>query len=556
MRNARFGMTAGRRRVLVGFMALAALGLTALTPAAAQTPPPYDIVIRGGQILDGSGKPRFAGDVAVKDGRIARIGDLGQVRATRVIDATGLIVSPGFIDMHTHSDTTILEDGNAESMVRQGVTVNVIGEGTSVAPRGGKVEADPSMPWTDFTGYFAELKRKGAAINMASFVASEQLRRAVMGYETRAATPEELEAMKALMARSMREGAIGLVGRFDTGGPVHPQEIIELAKVAKAHGGFYGTHTGRQGSQQEKEYAFAIRVGEEAKIPVHIYHAKIIGKRNWGTMSKYLDQVEAGRARGLDITANQYPYTAMSHGWNAFFPVWSQAKGPQQFAEWLNDPAMRERIRKDPEFALLSDEHGGWEGIGFGSSRGPMAKYAGMRLIDIAKARGESDPGMTAILLMAEEKGRITGVFHNQLEEDLKLVIQRDWISVGSDGAAVNLVDPANPHPRAYGSNVRVLGHYARDLKVLTLEEAVRKMTSLPAGVLSLKDRGLLREGYAADVVVFDAANVRDTATFEKPAAYAEGVPYVLVNGVIVIDKGEHTGARPGRALLGPGATP
>jgi N-acyl-D-aspartate/D-glutamate deacylase len=534
--------------VLLFFLASASL-----FDAKAQTRT-FDILIRGGRIIDGSGKPAFEADVGIKDGRIAAIGKLDDVSGARVIDARGLTVTPGFIDLHTHSDVTVLQDGAAESMVRQGVTVNVIGEGDSVAPRDGKIQPDPGRPWTTFTGYFEELSRRGVAINMASFVASEQIRRAVMGYDPRPATPAELEAMKKLVARSMTEGALGMVARFDTGGPRFADEIIELAKVTAAHGGIYATHSGRQGSQQEKEYAFAIRVAEEARIPVHIYHLKIIGRENWGTIGKYLDQVEAARSRGLDVTANQYPYTAMHHGWNAFFPVWAQERGPDQFLAFLKDPAARERIKKDVEFALLSDEHGGWEGIMLGSAEGPSARYAGMRLVDIAKARGDADPADTAISLMAEEKGRISGVFHNQLEDDLRRALTKPWISVSSDGAAVNLTEPRNSHPRAYGSNVRVLGLYARDLKLLPLEEAVRKMTSLPASIAKLKDRGLLRENYAADVVLFDAARVRDLATYEKPAAYPEGVPYVIVNGVVVIDKGQPTGARPGRPLLGPGA--
>jgi N-acyl-D-aspartate/D-glutamate deacylase len=542
----------GRRRLLAGALALGACGVIAA--AAFAQAPEYDLLIRGGTVLDGSGAPRVVADVAIKGDRIVKVGRLGDARAARLIDATGLMVAPGFIDMHTHSDMTVLQDGNAESMVRQGVTVNILGEGDSVAPRDGRIEADPEAPWTDFPGYAATLGKKGVSINLASYVAASQVRRAVMGYETRAATPAEAEAMRALVARAMKDGAIGLVGRYDTGGPVYPDEIIDLAKVVKSYGGIYASHTGRQGSQQDKEFDFAIRVAQEAKLPVHNFHIKIIGLKNQGRLSKNLAQLEAARARGLDITANQYPYTAMSHGWNAFFPVWSQEKGPQQFAAWLDDPAMRERIRRDPEYALLSDEHGGWSGIVLGSARGPAGKYAGMRLSDIAKARGESDPGMTAILLMAEEKGRITGVFHNQSEDDLQLAIKKPWVAIGSDGAAVNLTGPSNPHPRAYGTHVRVLGHYVRDLRLLTLEEAVRKMTSLPARILGFKDRGLLREGYAADVVVFDAARVRDMATYEKPRAYPEGVPYVVVNGVVVIDKGQHTGARPGRFLRGLGA--
>ena len=473
-----------RASTLFGAITLVLSVLLTVIQAEAQGAAEYDVIIRGGRIVDGTGNPWFEGDVAIKADRIAAVGRLPHARAKRVIDATGLTVAPGFIDLHTHSDMTVLQDGNAESMIRQGVTVNVIGEGDSVAPRDGKTRPDPQRPWTTFTGYFDELTRRGVSINMASFVSTEQVRRAVLGYETRAATPEELESMKALVARSMREGAMGVVGRFNTGGPRHPEEVIELAKVAASYGGIYATHTGRQGSQQQKEYAFAIRVAEEAKIPVHIYHVKIIGHANWATLHKHLAQIEEARARGLNVTANQYPYTAMHHGWDRFFPVWTQEMGPDQFIAYLTDPAARERIKKDFEFALLSNEHGGWEGIVLGSADGPSSKYAGMRLTEIARARGDDDPAETAVMLMMQEKGHISGVFHNQSEDDLQLAIRSPWLAISSDGVAANLTKPRTSHPRAYGTNVRVLGHYVRDLKVLTLEDAVRKMTSLPAKVI------------------------------------------------------------------------
>jgi N-acyl-D-amino-acid deacylase len=520
-------------------------------------PASYDVLIRGGRIIDGSGKPSAVGDLAIQGSRIVAIGELGAATARRVIDASGLAVAPGFIDMHTHSDMTLLADGTAQSKVRQGVTVEVLGEGGSVAPRDGLTDEagdGPAPDWTTFTDYFDRTQEKGISVNVASYVAVDQVRRVVMGYDRRAARPDELERLKQLVARSMEEGALGLIGRFESGGPEHPEEVIELAKVAAAHHGVYASHTGRQGSQQEKEYAFAIRVADEARLPVHIFHLKIIEESNWGTIEKYLAQVETARAKGLDITANQYPYTAMSHGWNAFFPVWARSGGPAKFAALLRDPDVRMRIKNDPEFKLLSTEHGSWPGIAM-SRAGTQAnqKYVGMRLTDIAKARGDANPADTALELMAEEGGRISGVFHNQSEEDLQVAMRRPWIAVGSDGSAINLDAPGNPHPRSYGTHARVLGRYVRERKVLTLEDAVRKMTSLPAAILGFSDRGELREGFAADVVVFDPARVRDTATYEAPKSYAEGVPYVLVNGVVVIDGGQHTGARPGRPLLGRG---
>jgi N-acyl-D-amino-acid deacylase len=543
-------------RLTLSVLSLALFLASLSTIAQTQT---FDVLIRGGQILDGSGNPWFSGDVGIKGDRIAAVGRLPGATATRVIDATGLIVSPGFIDMHTHSDTALLSDGLAQSKVRQGVTVEVLGEGTSVAPRDGLTDepepGGPTLDWTTFTGYFQRLTKQGVSVNVASYVSAAQVRRVVMGYTGRAATAAELERMKRLVARSMEEGAAGLVARFETGGPTHPDEIIALAKVAASHGGIYASHTGRQGSQQEKEYAFAIRVAQEANIPVHIFHLKIIEESHWGTIEKFLNQVEAARARGLEVTANQYPYTAMSHGWANFFPVWARENGPEKFGDMLQDPAVRERIKKDPEFLLLSDEHGGWEGIAMARAFRPEnQKYVGMRVQDIAKARGDKDPADTVLALMASENGRITGVFHNQSENDLQTAMKRPWISVGSDGTALTLDAPGAPHPRNYGTHARVLGRYARELNVLTLEDAVRKMTSLPAQVLGLRDRGLIREGYAADIAVFDKGTVGETNSFEKPKGYATGVQYVVVNGVLVIDKGQHTGAKPGRPLHGPGA--
>jgi N-acyl-D-aspartate/D-glutamate deacylase len=520
---------------------------------------PFDLLIQGGQVLDGSGNPWFRGDVAIRGDRIAAVGRLAGAKATRVIDATGLIVAPGCIDMHTHSDTALLADGLAQSKVRQGVTLEVLGESTSVAPRDGLTDepepGGPTLDWTTFTGYFQRLTKQGVSVNVASYGSAAQVRRVVMGYTGRAATGDELEKMKKLVARSMEEGAIGLVARFETGGPTHPDEIIALAKVASSYGGIYASHTGRQGSQQEKEYAFAIRVAEEANIPVHIFHVKIIEESHWGTIEKYLNQIEAARARGLEVTGNQYPYTAMSHGWANFFPVWAREGGPEKFGAMLQDAAIREKIKKDPEFLLLSKEHGGWEGIAMARAFKPEnQKYVGMRVQDIAKARGDKDPADTVLALMASENGRITGVFHNQSENDLQAAMKRPWISFGSDGTSLTLDAPGAPHPRNYGTHARVLGRYARELNVLTLEDAIRKMTALPAQILGLHDRGVIREGYAADIVVFDKGTVGEGNSFEKPKGYATGVPYVVVNGVLVIDKGQHTGAKPGRPVLGAGA--
>ena len=536
----------------LGIGAVCLVGVLAQTTTRGQQPAAYDLLIRDGHILDGTGNPWFTGDVAVRGDRIVAVGHLAGAKAAREIDARGLIVAPGFIDLHTHSDLTLLNDGNAESKVRQGVTLDVIGESTSVAPRDGLDEAKGT--WTDFPGYWQAVKQKGISMNVISEVSFQQVRLVAAGYNPAPATVAQLERMKQLAARSMEEGAWGLVARFESGGPEHPEEVVEVAKVVAKYDGIYVTHIGSEGAEQDRELDFAIRVAQEARIPVHIFHLKIRGEENWGTVGKYIAKIEAARARGLDVTANQYPYTAMQHGWSAFFPVWAREDGPQKFAAILKDPAKRAKIKQDKDFQQWVSEHGGWEGVVMGRARQPHnKKYEGMRIPQIAKLRGDADPADTCIELMAEEGGAISGMFHTMSEADVRLVMKQPWVAIASDGSAINLQEDGVPHPRSFSTNPRVLGHYVREEKVLTLEDAVRKMTTLPAQILGLRDRGQIREGFAADIVLFNPATVRETTTFEKTKSYPEGIPYTIVNGVVVIDNGKHTGARPGRPLLGRG---
>jgi N-acyl-D-aspartate/D-glutamate deacylase len=536
---------------------LIAVGSIVAPPVTQAAQADFDIIIRGGQVLDGTGAPAQSADVGIKGDRIAAVGQLTGRSARTTIDASGLVVAPGFIDLHTHSEMPLLADGTAQSKVRQGVTLDIMGESTSAAPRDGlgEMSNDGVRPdWTTFTGYFERLERQGISINVISHVASEQVRRVVKGYDPSPATPQELARMRELVARSMQEGAWGLVTRFESGGPAHPREILEMARVVASYGGNYTSHTGSEGFDQAKELAFAIRVAEEAKIPVHIFHFKVRARENWGTIGRFIKQLEAARARGLNITANQYPYTAMFHGWNAFFPVWMREGGPETFAQRLKDPSLRQRLKKDPDFIAWAKEHGWWDGIVMARARSERNRqYEGKRIAEIAKLRGDADPMDTCIELMAEEGGNISGIFHTMSEDDVRQVMKLPWVAIASDGSAINLDAPGVPHPRNYSTNARVLGHYVRDQKVLTLSEAVRKMTSLPAEILGLKDRGQIKTGYAADIAIFDPTRVRETNSFDKPKSYAEGVPYVIVNGVVVIDKGEHTGAKPGRALRGPG---
>lgn len=543
------------RHSTVAAWTLVSLGLAA-SCAPSDPPQEFDIVVRGGQVLDGTGAPAVSADVGIAGDRIVAVGQLDAARATRVIDATGLVVAPGFIDLHTHSEMPLIADGTAQSKVRQGVTLDVTGESTSVAPRDGMTNAgaESVADWRTFTEYFDRLENQGISMNLIAHVASGQVRRVVMGYESRPATPQELQNMQELVARSMEEGAWGLVTRFESGGPAHPDEILAMSRVVASHGGNYTSHTGSEGFEQTKELAFAIRVADEAKLPVHLFHFKVRAPENWGTIGRYISQIEEARARGLDITANQYPYTAMFHGWSAFFPLWMREGGPATFAERLNDRSLRARLKSDPDFIAWAKEHGWWDGIVLARARtDENRQYEGKRIAEIAALRGDKDPMDTCIDLMAEEGGSISGIFHTMSEEDVRAVMTRPWVSVASDGSAINLDAPGVPHPRNYSSNVRVLGHYVREQGVLTLPEAVRKMTSLPADILGLTDRGRLAPGFAADVAIFDPAQVGETNSFEQPKSYATGVPYVLVNGVLVIDEGEHTGARPGKALRGRG---
>jgi N-acyl-D-amino-acid deacylase len=523
----------------------------------------YDIVIHGGMVLDGSGGEARRLDVAVKDGKIAALGKIEPWAGARAIAATGRVLAPGFIDMHTHSDQPLLADGNAESKVRQGVTLDIIGESQTVAPLAGAVLEEYraehrrrhgiETDWTTFSGYFDRLARGGISINVASGVSPQQVKQVVVGFDDRPASPAELEEMDRLVAEAMEEGALGLTAAWHAKGPEHPEEVVAMARVARSYGGYYGVHLGSEGFDIMEELEKAIRVAREASIPVHIYHLKMRAKQNWGRVREVIARIEEARREGLDLTANQYPYTAMQHPWRRLFPRWVQNAPASETIPLFNKPEFRARVLADPEFEQYVNEHGGWEGIVAARLDTPALKrFEGKTIAEIAALRGQ-DPASTCFDLVHEEGAFVHGVHHTMAEDDVRTVMRVPWVSIGSDGSALNLDFPGKPHPRSYGTNPRVLGRYAREEKVLTLEDAVRKMTSLPARVLGLEDRGLVRAGYWADLVVFDPDRVIDTATYEEPKRYPRGIDYVLVNGVVVIDQGEHTGARPGRVLYGPG---
>jgi N-acyl-D-amino-acid deacylase len=526
--------------------------------------PAYDVVITNGRVIDGTGNPWLYGDVAIKGGKIVKIGKINSKSGKRVIDAKGMAVAPGFIDLHTHTDLPVLADGNAESKLRQGVTLDVIGESSTVAPLRGQVleeykeqakrRAGVDVDWTTLEGYFKRLSKKRSSINIASSVSPQQIRKIVVGFEDRPATAAEIERMNQLIVQAMEEGAVNLSTAFTGGGYKYADEMIAMAKIVARYGGYYGTHIGGEGEQINEELDKAMRIAEETGIPVHIYHIKVRGKNNFGKVKEVVKKIDAARARGLDITANQYPYTAMQHPWARLFPTWVQNMPRKEAIAKIKDRAFRDKIKSDHEFPEYVNEHGGWEGIVGTVFTLPQNKqYEGKTILEISKLRKQADPAETCFDLIVEEGAFIPGVHHTMSEDDVKFVMQVPWVSIASDGSALNLKEPGKPHPRSYGTNARVLGKYVRDEKVLTLADAVRKMTSLPAQTLKLKDRGMLKEGYWADVVIFDPATVTDPATYENPQQYAKGIPFVLVNGAVVIDNGNHTGARPGKVIYGPG---
>ena len=475
-------MHQNRRHGLLGFFVVLA-GVSFVSLHAQQ--PAYDIVIHGGRIVDGTGNPWYSADLGIRDGRIARIGHIDPASGRTAIDAAGRAVSPGFIDIHTHSDLTLLVDGTAQSHVRQGVTLDVLGERSSVGPLVGVVLDDyryqaerrygfTDVDWTTIDGFFERLTRQGVSINVATEVAPQQIKQAVVGYENRAATPAELERMRELAAEAMRDGAVGMCSAFE--GPIpndYPSEIIEIAKVVAQHGGYYESHIGTEGYHIIEEVQDAIRVAEEAGIPVHVSHLKIRGQKLWGTIGPALELVEQARARGLDVTANQYPYTAMTHPWFALFPTWAMSGPPGKIVEVLLDPSSRQKLKDDTDgFLRYVEEHGGWEGIVASRFLSEELKpLEGKTVAEIAKLRGDADPIDTCFDLIVEDGGMVNGIYHNMSEDDVQLIMRQPWVAISSDGTSLRpdgVLGDGRPHPRSYGTNPRVLGKYVREDRVLT----------------------------------------------------------------------------------------
>ncbi len=563
---------ARRLTLSVGLAALA-LGLLTLCFARSLTQQPrYDLLIVDGRIIDGSGSPWYEGSVAIKDGKIADIGRLANATARRVIDASGLVVSPGFIDLHSHSDFSLLVDGNAQSKIRQGVTTEILGESESAGPVMGQAVAEFDRDlrraglrrdWTSLGEYFARLGRQRMSVNIASYVGSGQVRMCVMGNVNREPTTEELERMKQLVDQAMRDGAIGL-----SSGLIYPpnafaktEELIELAKVAARYGGIYTSHIRGESIHGMEAIREAIRIGEEAHLPVHILHFKVSGVEFWGRMGEQVNLIQAARDRGLDVTADQYPYIASMTNLHMCLPPKLLEGTSEEIVARLKDPQVRAELRQAITNGLPGWEDnevrsvGGWHGVQVASLQKPEnKKYEGKRMDEIARMMGK-DPLDALSDLLIDEGGSAGAIYFSMSDPDVRLAMEQPWVGIGSDGSAVNpeMKFEGRPHPRFYGTFPRVLGHYVREEKVLTLPDAIRKMTSLPAQITGLTDCGLLRPGMAADIVLFDPKTVADLATFEDPLQYPVGIPYVIVNGVVVIHQGRHTGAKPGRVLYGRG---
>ena len=541
---------------------LLAISVACSTPQPA--PPAYDVLITNAQIVDGSGGAARTGSVAISAGKIAAVGTVSGT-ATRTIDAKGRTLAPGFIDLHSHSDLPLVTDGNGQSKIRQGVTTEVIGESGSVAPR---KDASATAPWTDFAGYFATIEKGGISPNLLSYVGLGTVREMVVGEDERQATPAEITSMQQLVAKTMENpGVFGV-----SSGLIYPPNsyanVDELAEVSKAVSGMglYASHLRYDGPKLRDGIEEAIAIGERAKIPVHIFHVKVTGQKNFGRMKEVIELVEAARARGVRVTADQYPYVASSTSLTATIPQWAQDGGTDKLVARLKSPQDRARIRAamedtNPDWESRYQSAGTWQNVqlaAIGRTRGsatagesPNRKYEGMRVAEAAQQAGK-DPFDFVFDLLIEERGSVACVYFIIDEADLELAMKQPWVAVGSDGSSLAIDGPLRagvPHPRNFGTFPRVLGRYVRERKVISLEEAIRKMTTLPASILGLSDRGAIKAGQWADLVLFDPNTVADRATFEDPFQYPVGIDTVLVNGTVVLDEGKHTNARPGKVL-------
>ena len=554
------------------FALLLFLALSSFTFAADQ---PFDLVIIKGHIVDGTGSPWYSGDIGIRVGRLAAIGNLSEAARKRTIDAQGKVVAPGFIDMLGQSETTILVDPRLPSKIFQGITTEVTGEGGSAAPlsdaviaadRPGYEHYKITPDWQTFRQYFARLEKQGIGINLASYVGATQVRRMVLGDADVQPTPEQLEKMKALVRDAMRDGAVGVSTSLEYAPAPYAktEEIIALAAEAAKFGGIYATHMRSEGDDILASIDESLRIGREAHIPVEIWHIKVAGKSNWGRMPEVIAKINQARAQGADISANTYAYPAWFNSMSAFVPPWAHDGGDEKMIERLKDPATRARIRKDMETPSKNwdnewDEIGGPQDVMIGVVQNPsLRQFQGKRLSDVAKTWNK-DPMDALFDLLIEDKAFTSCAVFGMSEPDVALALQQPWVSIDNDSSGTSpdgILGEEHPHPRAYGTFPRILRKYVREEKKLTLEDAIRKFSALPAQRMRFTDRGVLRAGMWADVVIFDPETIRDLATFDNPNQLSQGMDFVLVNGVPVIENGKMTGALPGKVVRGAGATP
>jgi N-acyl-D-amino-acid deacylase len=553
----------------------ALLSPLALAQPAPDPQSPFDLIITNGHIVDGTGSPWYSGDIGIRAGRIASIGNLHDAPRKQTIDAHGQVVAPGFIDMLGQSEMTMLVNPRLPSKIFQGITTEVTGEGGSAAPLNEAIIAADraaydhlhiNPDWTTFHEYFARLERQGMGINLASYVGATSVRRMVLGDADVQPAPDQLKQMQSLVDRAMQDGAVGLSTslQYAPAPYARTDELIALAAEAAKYGGIYATHMRSEGDAEPAAIDEAIRIGREAHLPVEIWHLKAAGKSNWGHMPQIIAQIEKARASGVDISADTYAYTAWFNTFSAFIPPWAHDGGDSQLIARLKDPAQRSRIRKD---MLANDaswdnewqEIPGPEAILIAVVQNPeLLPLQGKRLSDVAALWKEDAIDALCDLLIKDKAFTEVAVF-GMSEPDVVLALKQPWVALDNDSqgtAPDGLLGQEHPHPRAYGTFPRILRKYVREDHALTLEDAIRKFTALPAQRMRFTDRGVLKEGMAADVVIFDPAAIRDLATFEQPNQLSVGMDYVLVNGVPVIAAGKMTGALPGKVLRGPGYRP
>lgn len=552
---------------------LAAMLLLSFAPnSLTASPPEYDLLVKNGLVVDGSGSPGYTSDVAIKGDRIVRIGKLKNARGAREIDATGMVVAPGFIDMLGQSETHLLIDSRAMSKVMMGVTTEVTGEGESIAPVNERLIKEQedfnrryklTVDWRTLGEYFTRLEKQGSGVNLATFVGATQVREYVLGFDNRPPTPGELEQMKELVAAAMRDGALGLStslqyvpARF-----AKTDEIVELAKVARQYGGIYATHQRSEANALDESLAEVFEIARRAQIPVEIWHLKTAYKKNWGRMPEVLAKITSARAQGLDITADIYPYIAGSTSLSACLPPWALEGGSEKMLARLRDPSIRKRLKKE-----ITTDSKEWENIYLGSGGAPgvligsvinrdLEAMQGKRLSEIAAAQ-HKDPLDALLDLILADHGQTSAIYFMMSENDLRAAMKAPFVSFCTDSGARANDGPlagTKSHPRGWGSYPRILGWYVREDRILTLEQAIHKMTGMPAKRVGLVDRGLLRSGSYADLTIFDPKRVIDRATFEMPNQHPEGIKFVIINGQISVADGKRTPALAGRALRGPG---